>query len=111
MALAETMEDSEDWDDDLLVVESEACGALNNMLDKNALRNTRSNSNINVGNCINFIDDSPQRKKQSNLIELDSSSDEGLDAWISKNKGNFSTLSSRQDQSSRVVRSFSLLDF
>ncbi|PPR90966.1 hypothetical protein GOBAR_AA29719 [Gossypium barbadense] len=103
VALAETMEDSEDWDDDLQVVESEACGALNNMLDKNALPNTRSNSNTNVRNCINVIDDSPKRKKQTNLMELDSSSDEeSLDAWISKKKGNFSTLSSRQDQSSRV---------
>ncbi|MBA0833122.1 hypothetical protein Goarm_017458 [Gossypium armourianum] len=103
VALAETMEDSEDWDDDLQVVESEACGALNNMLDKNALPNTRSNSNTNVGNCINVIDDSPKRKKQTNLMELDSSSDEeSLDVWISKKKGNFSTLSSRQDQSSRV---------
>ncbi|KAK8272207.1 hypothetical protein V6Z12_D11G314500 [Gossypium hirsutum] len=103
VALAETMEDSEDWDDDLQVMESEACGALNNMLDKNALSNTRSNSNTNVGNCINVIDDSPKRKKQTNLMELDSSSDEeSLDVWISKKKGNFSTLSSRQDQSSRV---------
>ncbi|MBA0687440.1 hypothetical protein Goari_014979 [Gossypium aridum] len=103
VALAETMEDSEDWDDDLQVVESEACGALNNMLDKNALPNTRSNSNTNVGNCINVIDDSPKRKKQTNLMELDSSSDEeSLDVWVSKKKGNFSTLSSRQDQSSRV---------
>ncbi|MBA0803857.1 hypothetical protein Gohar_014024 [Gossypium harknessii] len=103
VALAETMEDSEDWDDDLQVVESEACGALNNMLDKNALPHTRSNSNTNVGNCINVIDDSPKRKKQTNLMELDSSSDEeSLDVWISKKKGNFSTLSSRQDQSSRV---------
>ncbi|MBA0619079.1 hypothetical protein Godav_028320, partial [Gossypium davidsonii] len=103
VALAETMEDGEDWDDDLQVVESEACGALNNMLDKNALPNTRSNSNTNVGNCINVIDDSPKRKKQTNLMELDSSSDEeSLDVWISKKKGNFSTLSSRQDQSSRV---------
>ncbi|KAG8479291.1 hypothetical protein CXB51_029713 [Gossypium anomalum] len=103
VALAETMEDSEDWDDDLQVVESEACGALNNMLDKNALPNTRSNCNANVGNCINVIDDSPKRKKQTNLMELDSSSDEeSLDVWISKKKGNFSTLSSRQDQSSRV---------
>ncbi|KAH1083736.1 hypothetical protein J1N35_023497 [Gossypium stocksii] len=103
VALAETMEDGEDWDDDLQVVESEACGALNNMLDKTALPNTRSNSNTNVGNCINVIDDSPKPKKQTNLMELDSSSDEeSLDVWISKKKENFSTLSSRQDQSSRV---------
>ncbi|GMI79383.1 RECQ helicase l1 [Hibiscus trionum] len=87
LALAETMEDSEDWDDDLQVVESEACGALNNLLDKNALPNAESNSSTNVGNCINIIDDSPKRKKQTNL-----------DTWISKEKGPFS----RPEQSSRV---------
>ncbi|KAK9041765.1 hypothetical protein V6N11_016855 [Hibiscus sabdariffa] len=103
VALAETMEDCEDWDDDLQVAESEACGALNNLLDKNALPNAKSNSSTKVGNCINIIDDSPKRKKQTNLMELDSSGDdENLDTWISRKKGNFSTLPSRQDQSSRV---------
>ncbi|KAL4351184.1 hypothetical protein GQ457_06G021540 [Hibiscus cannabinus] len=103
VALAETMEDCEDWDDDLQVAESEACGALNNLLDKNALPNAKSNSSTKVGNCINIIDDSPKRKKQTNLMELDSSGDdENLDTWISRKKGNFSTLPSRQDQSSGV---------
>ncbi|XVF05974.1 hypothetical protein REPUB_Repub06bG0007900 [Reevesia pubescens] len=102
-ALAETMEDNEDWDDDLQAVESEACGTLNNMFDKNALPNTKNNSNANVRNYINIIDDSPDRKGQRNLMELDSSSDdEDLDLLISKEKGDFSTLSSRQNQSSRV---------
>ncbi|GMI65418.1 RECQ helicase l1 [Hibiscus trionum] len=101
VALAETMEDTEDWDDDLQVVESEACGALNNLLDKNPLPNAQSNSSINVGNYINILDDSPKRKKQTNLMELDSSGDdENLDTWISKKRGNFSTLSSRRDESS-----------
>ncbi|XP_039063900.1 ATP-dependent DNA helicase Q-like 1 [Hibiscus syriacus] len=110
VALAETMEDSEDWDDDLQVVESEACGALNNLLDKNVLANTKCNSSTNVGNCINIVDDSPKRRKQTNLMELDSSGDDkNLDAWISKKKG-FPTLSSRQDQSSRLGSKSSVVE-
>lgn len=104
-ALAETMQDSEDWDDDLQAVESEACGALNNMFDKNALCNGKIDSNRNERIYINIIDDSPERKKQTNFMELDSSSDdEVLDLRISKKKGDSSTLSSRLDQSSCVVR-------
>ncbi|KAK6242983.1 hypothetical protein QUC31_009392 [Theobroma cacao] len=102
-ALAETMQDSEDWDDDLQAVESEACGALNNMFDKNALCNGKIDSNRNERIYINIIDDSPERKKQTNFMELDSSSDdEVLDLRISKKKGDSSTLSSRLDQSSCV---------
>ncbi|OMO86312.1 hypothetical protein CCACVL1_09646 [Corchorus capsularis] len=109
-ALAETMQDSEDWDGDLQAVETEACGALNNMFDRNALANPKSNSNgnSNVGNYINIVDDSPDGKKKTNFMELDSSSDdEELDLWISRKKGNNSTVSSRLDQSSCSVSSIS----
>ncbi|XVF41791.1 hypothetical protein PTKIN_Ptkin01aG0309000 [Pterospermum kingtungense] len=110
LALAETMEDSEDWDDDLRAVESEACGALNNMFDKNAPCNDKNNGSTNVRNYIDIIDDSPEREKPTNLMELDSSSssdDEDLDLSVSKKKGDFSTLFSRQDQSSRGMGSTS----
>ncbi|XP_022743460.1 ATP-dependent DNA helicase Q-like 1 [Durio zibethinus] len=102
-ALAETMEDREDWDDDLQAVESEACGALNNLFDKNTLRSSKSNSNTNVRNYINITDDSPEREKQTNLMELDSSSDdEDLGLSVLKKNGDFSTLTSQQDQRSRL---------
>lgn len=110
LALAETMEDCEDWDDDLQAMESEACGALNNMFDKNAPCNDKNNSDTNARNYINIIDDSPERKKHTNLMELDSSSstdDEDLDLSVLKKKGDFSTPFSHQDQSSRsMVRNF-----
>ncbi|KAF8394630.1 hypothetical protein HHK36_020844 [Tetracentron sinense] len=73
-ALAESMEDSEDWDD-LQAMESEACGALSNMLGKEVPDNYG-----NRGSYINVIEDSPEPKNQENLMRLDSSSDgEDLD--------------------------------
>ncbi|KAJ0079942.1 hypothetical protein Patl1_22276 [Pistacia atlantica] len=85
-ALAETMQDSEDWDD-LQAMESEACGALNNMLDERVLNNGAADNDDSTRNYIDIVDDSPQPKKRPTLMELDSSSDgEDLDIRIPKQK-------------------------
>ncbi|KAJ0079943.1 hypothetical protein Patl1_22275 [Pistacia atlantica] len=85
-ALAETMQDSEDWDD-LQAMESEACGALNNMLDERVLNNGAADNDDSTRNYIDIVDDSPQPRKRPTLMELDSSSDdEDLDLRIPKQK-------------------------
>ncbi|KAJ0013881.1 hypothetical protein Pint_19754 [Pistacia integerrima] len=85
-ALAETMQDSEDWDD-LQAMESEACGALNNMLDERVLNNGAADNDDSTRNYIDIVDDSPQPRKRPTLMELDSSSDdEDLDFRIPKQK-------------------------
>ncbi|GAV68049.1 DEAD domain-containing protein/Helicase_C domain-containing protein [Cephalotus follicularis] len=80
-ALAESMQDSEDWDD-LQAMESEACGALNSMFDKEVLNNNETN---NCDNYIDVIEDLPKPKKHPKLMEVDLSSDsEDLDLRIPK---------------------------
>ncbi|KAK4843190.1 hypothetical protein QYF36_005149 [Acer negundo] len=100
-ALAETMQDTEEWDD-LQAVESEACGALNNMFDKEVVN--EANNNENTREYIDIVDDSPEPKKRPTLLELDSSSDsEDLDFITPKPKDARHKLSSRRDGN---IRSF-----
>lgn len=72
-SLAEFMQDTEDWDD-VQAMESEACGALSEILHKDLLHNydsdvTERRSQIHV------IKDSPESQKPQNIMHLDSSSD------------------------------------
>ncbi|KAJ9185980.1 hypothetical protein P3X46_005545 [Hevea brasiliensis] len=95
-ALAESMQDSEDWDDDLQVIESEACGALSNIFEKNDTNNLEADNNNNARGYINVIDHSPETKKQQSWMELDSSSDgEDPNFCIAKGKDSASTASSK----------------
>ncbi|KAL0006161.1 hypothetical protein SO802_013722 [Lithocarpus litseifolius] len=89
--LAESMQDTEEWDD-LQAIESEACGTLNNLFDKDVLNSHEVDNDGNGRNYINVIDDSPE--KHPNFMQLDSSSDsEDLDFGIRKEKNVKSTLS------------------
>ncbi|XP_047341790.1 ATP-dependent DNA helicase Q-like 1 [Impatiens glandulifera] len=68
-ALAESMQDTEDWDD-LLAMESEACGTLADILDKKTpniseLSNDQSRRHV--------LEDYPASKKDHNSMDLDSS--------------------------------------
>ncbi|KAK4491363.1 hypothetical protein RD792_002102 [Penstemon davidsonii] len=84
-SLAESMQDTEDWDD-VQAMESEACGALDEILDKDLLQNydtkvkeTRSH--------IHVIEDSPESLKNQNIMLLDSSSEgEEVDLMMSPKK-------------------------
>nr|POE61449.1 atp-dependent dna helicase q-like 1 [Quercus suber] len=99
-ALAESMQDTEEWDD-LQAIESEACGALNNLFDKDVLNSHEVDNDGNGRNYINVIDDSPE--KHPNFMELDSSSDsEDLDFGIRKEK-NVKSTPSFTDWSSPVL--------
>ncbi|KDP23411.1 hypothetical protein JCGZ_23244 [Jatropha curcas] len=96
-ALAECMQDSEDWDDDLQAIESEACGALSDMFEKNSINNIKGDNNDAAREYINVIDNSPEPHKQQTWMELDSSSDnEDPDFSITKGKDSMSTTSGRR---------------
>ncbi|XP_065633172.1 ATP-dependent DNA helicase Q-like 1 isoform X1 [Quercus suber] len=95
------MQDTEEWDD-LQAIESEACGALNNLFDKDVLNSHEVDNDGNGRNYINVIDDSPE--KHPNFMELDSSSDsEDLDFGIRKEK-NVKSTPSFTDWSSPVLK-------
>lgn len=75
-ALAESMQDSEDWDD-LQAVESEACGALNGMLGKDEVFVDKGREKgKNMRSYIDIIDNSPEHNKQKRFVELESSTDD-----------------------------------
>ncbi|KAG6774989.1 hypothetical protein POTOM_018409 [Populus tomentosa] len=76
-ALAESMQDTEDWgDDDLQIIESEACGTLTNMFEEHVVKNNnKANDDDNSRTYIDVTDDSPEPKKTRTFMELDSSSD------------------------------------
>ena len=91
-ALAESMQDTEEWDD-LQAIESEACGTLNNLFDKDVLNSNAVHNDDNGRSYIN-VEDSPKPRKHPNIMELDSSSDsEDLDFGIPKKKDVKSTPS------------------
>ncbi|CAN4110993.1 unnamed protein product [Withania somnifera] len=73
-ALAETMQDTEDWDD-LQAIESEACGALADMLGKDAHENCEVDCDEDSSTYIHVIEDSPQKQRRAKAVLLDSSSD------------------------------------
>ncbi|XP_050220668.1 ATP-dependent DNA helicase Q-like 1 [Mercurialis annua] len=82
-ALAESMQDSEDWDDDdIQAIESEACGALSScyMFDNGNVKvdscDNNDNDNDNVRSYINVIDDDDDElENKQNWMDLDSDSD------------------------------------
>ncbi|XP_075476202.1 ATP-dependent DNA helicase Q-like 1 [Primulina tabacum] len=83
-ALAECMQDSEDWDD-VQAMESEACGALAEILDKDLLQ--VDNAIIQEGTRIHVTEDSPETYNNRTIVQLDSSSDsEQVDISIPRKK-------------------------
>ncbi|WCJ43029.1 ATP-dependent DNA helicase Q-like 1 [Euphorbia peplus] len=86
-SLAESLQDAEDWDDDLLAIESQACGTLSNIFDKDDLNNIDVDHNDNASGYIDVIDDSPQAKNKQVWLQLDSSSEEDDDPDFSLGNG------------------------
>eukprot|EP00257_Ricinus_communis_P024451 XP_015584658.1 ATP-dependent DNA helicase Q-like 1 isoform X1 [Ricinus communis] len=104
-ALAESMRDSEDWDDDLQAIESEACGALANYMfsDENAINSNctkvDNGNNENARGYINVTDDDDEPKEKQTWMDLDSSSvsEESEDPEFSITEGK-SSLSATSGQ-------------
>ncbi|KAF3454582.1 hypothetical protein FNV43_RR05030 [Rhamnella rubrinervis] len=84
-ALAESMEDSEEWDD-LHNMESEACGDLENIFDYKILNNDNKDNGHSIKCNINAMDGSSASLENPNFVELDSSSDSDLDFRIPNKK-------------------------
>lgn len=74
MALAESMQGNEDWDD-LQTLESQACGTLADMFDKDVPNSHRPSADANARKTIHVIEESPEPQKRQNFMHLDSSSD------------------------------------
>ncbi|KAI4301715.1 hypothetical protein L6164_034966 [Bauhinia variegata] len=81
-ALADSMQDTEEWDD-LQAIESEACGTLTDMFDRNAVSFSDPCDDVSKS-CINIIEDSPEPLKHQNVVEVDSSDNEDEDFSIQK---------------------------
>lgn len=73
-ALAETMQDSEDWDD-LQTLESEACGTLAEMFNKDFCINYDPDNDRTGEDHSRSVEDSPEAQERQNFMQLDSSSD------------------------------------
>lgn len=87
-SMAESMQENEDWDD-LEALESEACGTLSDLFNKDIPKNNEGETSPRAGSHICIIDDSPEPKKCYNSMELDSSSggeDTGLRILKKKDK-------------------------
>lgn len=72
-SLAEFMQDTEDWDD-VQAMESEACGALTEILDKDLLNNYDSEATEKRSE-IHVIEDSSDSQNHHDVLHLDSSSE------------------------------------
>ncbi|CAH1450764.1 unnamed protein product [Lactuca virosa] len=102
-SLAETMQDSEDWDD-LQALETEACGTLADMFDKDSSRHNETDDDDIMGPFVH-VSKNPSSKpqKHDNLLHLDSTSeDEDLDFNISSKKDIKSTHSSSYNKSTQM---------
>ena len=98
-ALAESVEDSEDWDD-LQAIETEACGTLNDMFDYDVLHGYGSDVCNNRKGYINVNEYSFEPQNYQNFVQLDSSSDsEDSNFTILDKKGAAPTPSSCPDRS------------
>ncbi|XP_043718552.1 ATP-dependent DNA helicase Q-like 1 [Telopea speciosissima] len=74
-ALAEYLQDSEDWDD-LQAMESEACGALSNILGKEIQDDYETEKENTLQSYISISEDSPEPLIQKNAMRVESSSDD-----------------------------------
>ncbi|KAL1826955.1 hypothetical protein ACET3Z_005367 [Daucus carota] len=74
VALAESIKGNEDWDD-LQTLESQACGTLADMFDKDVPNNHIPAVDANAKKNLYIIHDSPEPQKRQNFMHLDSSSD------------------------------------
>lgn len=78
-SLAESMQGCEDWDD-LQLLETEACGTLADMFNKDSLKhdNNAINDDENVRKpFVHVLNDSPERvQKRQDLMDLDCISDD-----------------------------------
>ena len=104
-SLAETMQDSEDWDD-IQELENEACGTLADMFSQDSMKHNETDDDDGFKEpYVHVLDDSPEVKKHKNFIQL--SEDDDLDFDISNKKDIKSTYSSSRSKISHLDESTS----
>lgn len=105
VALAESAQDNEEWDD-LQAMESEACGALDIILDENVQKINGVHNVYNKENPINIIEDSSEAEEKPNLVNIDSSSEsDDVDFKASMKRNLDSTISYCSDQATPILTS------
>ncbi|XAR49272.1 DNA helicase [Bertholletia excelsa] len=102
LSLAESLQDNEDWDD-LQAMESEACGTLANIFDKDILNNYKEDNNDKSKTYVQVVEDSPESQKHGSVMQLDSSDSEDVDFIIPTKNDIQSTPSSCKSGSGRVT--------
>lgn len=105
-ALAESAPDNEEWDD-LQAMESEACGALDIILDE-SVQEKDGAQNVHNRECpINIIEDSSEGEENPNLVNIGSSSESDEDANFnaSKKRNLDSSTSYCSDQATSILTS------
>ncbi|KAJ0567880.1 putative DNA helicase [Helianthus annuus] len=99
-SLAETMQDTEDWDD-IQTLETEACGTLADMFNKDSMKHNAVDDDGTEEPFVHVVNDSPEEvQKHQNFMHLDSTSeDEDSDFIISSKKDVKTTHSSSRSNS------------
>ncbi|KAF5803289.1 putative DNA helicase [Helianthus annuus] len=102
-SLAETMQDTEDWDD-IQTLETEACGTLADMFNKDSMKHNAVDDDGTEEPFVHVVNDSPEEvQKHQNFMHLDSTSeDEDPDFIISSKKDIKTTHSSSRSNSNQT---------
>ncbi|KAJ0561275.1 putative DNA helicase [Helianthus annuus] len=102
-SLAETMQDTEDWDD-IQTLETEACGTLADMFNKDSMKHYAVDDDGIEEPFVHVVNDSPEEvHKHQNFMHLDSTSeDEDPDFIISSKKDVKTTHSSSRSNSNQT---------
>ncbi|KAM0040441.1 putative DNA helicase [Helianthus debilis subsp. tardiflorus] len=102
-SLAETMQDTEDWDD-IQTLETEACGTLADMFNKDSMEHNAVDDDGTEEPFVHVVNDSPEEvQKHQNFMHLDSTSeDEDPDFIISSKKDVKTTHSSSRSNSNQT---------
>ncbi|MFS7946258.1 putative DNA helicase [Helianthus anomalus] len=102
-SLAETMQDTEDWDD-IQTLETEACGTLADMFNKDSMKHNAVDDEGTEEPFVHVVNDSPEEvQNHQNFMHLDSTSeDEDPDFIISSKKDVKTTHSSSRSYSNQT---------
>lgn len=104
-ALVESAQDNEEWDD-LQAMESEACGALDIILDENIQKKDGVRNVDDRKSTINIIEDTSEAEGKPNLVNIDSSSEsDDVDFIASKKRNLDSAISYCSDQATSILTS------
>ncbi|KAK9070692.1 hypothetical protein SSX86_011094 [Deinandra increscens subsp. villosa] len=104
-SLAETMQDSEDWDD-LQTLETEACGTLADMFSKDSMKHNAIEDDGIKEPFVHVLKDPPEEvQKHQNLMHLDSTSEDEDTDFVISSKKDINVMSSSSRHKSNQIPS------